>query len=94
VPEHLVALSTASLAKDLGGIQEAAHKLAGMLAEFSTPVGELASGLEDRAAAGELDSATELISRLETAVAALLPLTEGLSLERLHTLMDQNPHSE
>ena len=51
VPDHLAALSAACSAGDLGGIREAAHKLAAMLAVFSTPAGELASEVEDRAAA-------------------------------------------
>jgi two-component system, sensor histidine kinase and response regulator len=89
VPEHLAALSAACSAGDLGVIRESAHKLAGMVAVFSTPAGELASGVEDRAMAGELAPASELATRLEASVSSLLRLTNGLSLERLRTLAAQ-----
>ena len=87
VPELLGALSAACSAGDLVGLRDAAHKLAGMVAVFSTPAGELASGVEDRAMAGELEIATELVSRLQTAVRSLLALTDGLTLERLHAFL-------
>jgi two-component system, sensor histidine kinase and response regulator len=87
VPGHLAALAAARSVGDLGGVREAAHKLAGMVAVFSTPAGELASGVEDRAAAGELTAASELSARLETAVSSLLRLTDDLSLERLQALL-------
>jgi CheY-like chemotaxis protein len=90
VPGHLTALSNARSVRDLGALREAAHKLAGMVAVFSTPTGELASGVEDRAAAGELELASELSVRLETAVSSLLLLTDGLSLERLQALLAQD----
>lgn len=83
VPGHLTALSAARASGDLGAVREAAHKLAGMVAVFSTPVGELASTVEDRAAVGELKAASELSARLETAVSSILRLIDGLSLERL-----------
>ncbi|MDB5308151.1 MAG: domain S-box protein [Gemmataceae bacterium] len=92
VPDHLAALSAACSAGDLGGIREAAHKLAAMLAVFSTPAGELASEVEDRAAAGDLGAAADLAARLRAAVTSLLPLIDGLSLERLHALAGQDPH--
>ncbi len=92
VPGHLAALTGACTVGDLAEVREAAHKLAGMVAVFSTPTGELASGVEDRAAAGELIAASELSARLETAVSSLLQLTDGLSLERLHALSAQHKH--
>jgi CheY-like chemotaxis protein len=87
VPGHLATLAAALSVGDLGVVREAAHKLAGMVAVFSTPAGELASGVEDRAAAGELTAASELSARLETAVSSLLRLTDDLSLERLQALL-------
>ncbi len=83
VPAHLSALSVACRAENLFGIQEAAHKLAGTLAVFSTPAGELASRAEDRAASGDLREAVALAARLESAVTALLRQTDGLRIEHL-----------
>jgi CheY-like chemotaxis protein len=90
VPGHLAALAAARSAGDLGAVREAAHKMAGMVAVFSTGAGELASGVEDRAAAGELEAASELSARLESAVSSLLRLIDGLSLEQLQTLVAQD----
>jgi CheY-like chemotaxis protein len=86
-PGHLAALSNACSVGDLGMVREAAHKLAGMVAVFSTATGELASSLEDHAAAGELTPASELSVRLESAISSLLRITDGLSLERLQELV-------
>ncbi|AMV24989.1 Sensory/regulatory protein RpfC [Gemmata sp. SH-PL17] len=83
VPAHLSALSAACRAENLFGVQEAAHKLAGTLAVFSTPAGELASRAEDRAASGDLREAVALAARLESAVTALLRQTDGLRIEHL-----------
>jgi HPt (histidine-containing phosphotransfer) domain-containing protein len=90
VPGYLIALSAARSSGDLGAVREAAHKLAGMVAVFSTPIGELASTVEDRAVVGKLKAAFELSARLETAVSSLLQLIDGLSLDRLHALVAQD----
>jgi two-component system, sensor histidine kinase and response regulator len=90
VPGHLAALSAARSVGDIGGVREAAHKLAGMVAVFSTAAGETASGVEDLAAAGELTAASALSVRLESAVSSLLRITDGLSLERLRALRAQD----
>jgi two-component system sensor histidine kinase/response regulator len=86
VPEHLAALTGARDSRDLGRVREAAHKLASMLAVFSTPAGQLASEMEDRAANGELPAALKLASQVELATTELLRLTDGLSLDQLRTL--------
>jgi HPt (histidine-containing phosphotransfer) domain-containing protein len=93
-PEHLAALSAARWAGDLAGLRETAHKLAGMVAVFSTPTGELASRIEELAEAGELPAASELVTGLETAVTTLIQLTGELSLERLLTYPSQNSSRE
>ena len=93
-PEHVATLAAARTARDLRRLRDTAHKLAGMLAVFSVPAGELASAAEDRAAAGELDAAAELSVRVEAATAVLLHLTEELSLERVHTLASQELHRQ
>jgi PAS domain S-box-containing protein len=90
-PGHAAALAAARAAADDGGLREAAHKLSGMLATFSTPAGELASAAEDRAAAGDLAAASELAARVEAVTAELIRETDGLTLERLHALAGQKP---
>ena len=90
IPTHLGALSAACRAGHLYGIQESAHKLAGTLAVFSTPAGELASRAEDRAVAGERAEAVAIALRLEPAVTALLRLTDGLRIEHLRALVAES----
>jgi two-component system, sensor histidine kinase and response regulator len=85
-PEHRAALAAARASRDGSALREAAHKLASMLAVFSTPAGELASAVEDAATAGELAAASELAARVESAVDALLETTRDLSLDRLRAL--------
>ena len=85
-PEHVAALAAARDACDAGRLRDTAHKLAGMLAVFSTPTAELASATEDHAAAGELAAASDLAVRVETGTASLLEYIDGLTLERLHAL--------
>jgi PAS domain S-box-containing protein len=89
--DHLSALASARAASDISRLRETAHKLSGMLATFSTPAGELASATEDRAAAGELVAALELATRVEAVTAELIQATDGLSLDRLHTLSGRKP---
>jgi PAS domain S-box-containing protein len=84
--EHISALAAARAASDLVRLRETAHKLSGMLATFSTPAGELASAVEDRAEAGELASAMELAARVETVTEELIRQTAELKLDRLNSL--------
>jgi CheY-like chemotaxis protein len=83
LPDHLKAVQDALRDQDAPRLREAAHKLAGMAAAFSTATGGVASELEDRAAQGQLDEAPTLVARLETMAAELLRLAGGLSLETL-----------
>jgi PAS domain S-box-containing protein len=84
--EHVAALAAARVASDLERLRETAHKLSGMLGTFSTPAGELASALEDRAEAGELAASLELSARVEAATEDLMRQTASLTLERLNAL--------
>jgi len=68
-------------------LREAAHKLAGMVAAFSTAAGGVASELEDRAAQGELEEAQSMVARLETMAEDLMRLVHGLSLEAMRDQM-------
>jgi CheY-like chemotaxis protein len=83
LPDHLQAVRDALRDRDAPRLREAAHKLAGMVAAFSTGAGGVASELEDRAAQGQLEEARPLAGRLEAMAEELLRLADGLSLDVL-----------
>jgi CheY-like chemotaxis protein len=83
LPEHLKAVQDALRDRDAPRLREAAHKLAGMAAAFSTVAGGVASDLEDIAAQGRLEEALPLAARLETMAEELMRLAGGLSLDAL-----------
>jgi PAS domain S-box-containing protein len=81
LPERLNAVRGALRDGDAPRLREAAHKLAGMVAAFSTVAGGVASELEDCAAQGRLEEAEPLVERLEAMAEQLTRLVAGLSLE-------------
>jgi CheY-like chemotaxis protein len=83
LPDHLQAVRDALRDRDAPRLREAAHKLAGMVAAFSTVAGGAASELEDQAAQGRLEEAEPLASRLESMAEELTRLVGGLSLDAL-----------
>ena len=74
---------TALRNQDAPRLREAAHKLRGLLATFSTLAGEVASNLEDHAALGHLDEARHLVGRIEGMAPELIREVDGLSYESL-----------
>jgi two-component system sensor histidine kinase/response regulator len=83
LPDHLKAIRDAVQDRDAPRLREAAHKIAGMVAAFSSVAGGMASELEDLAAQGNLGEATPLAARLETTTHDLMRLVRGLSLDSL-----------
>ncbi len=84
LPDHLQAVRDALRDRDAPRLREAAHKLAGIVAAFSTAAGGVASDLEDQAAQGQLEEARPLVAQLESMGQELVRLaTAGLSLETL-----------
>jgi PAS domain S-box-containing protein len=81
LPDHLTAVRDALRQRDRICLREAAHKLCGMVAAFSTAAAAVASELEDRAAQGHLDET--LVEQLETMARELMRVVGGLSLETL-----------
>ena len=71
---------------DTPRLREAAHKLCGMVAAFSTVAGGVASDIEDLAAQGQLEEARPLVGQLEMMAQELIRALDGLSLETLHHL--------
>ena len=65
LPDHLTAVQDALRERDAVRLREAAHKLCGMVAAFSTVAGAVASDLEDQAARGQLEEARPLVEQLE-----------------------------
>jgi PAS domain S-box-containing protein len=90
LPDHLRAVQDALRDRDAPRLREAAHKLAGMVAAFSTAAGGVASDLEDHAAQGQLEEAQSLVASLETMAEALLRLVVGLSLDALRDQVTRN----
>jgi two-component system, sensor histidine kinase and response regulator len=83
LPAHLVEVQAALRARELVRLREAAHKLYGMLAAFSTIAGQLALTIEDAAAGEDAESCEELVDRLDSMCAELLEETRGLTFEGL-----------
>ncbi len=81
LPDHLAAVQDALREQDTLRLREAAHKLSGMVAAFSTVAGGVASDLEGHAARGQLEQARPLVEQLETMVEELVWLAGGLSFE-------------
>jgi HPt (histidine-containing phosphotransfer) domain-containing protein len=83
LPDHLTAVQEALRERDGLRLSEAAHKLCGTVAAFSTLVGAVASDLEDQAALGQLDEARPLVEQLEATARELTQQVDGLSIESL-----------
>ena len=83
LPGHLKEVRDALRDGDASRLREAAHKLSGMVATFSTTAGSVASDLEDQAAQGRLEEARPLVTRLETMAEELTRLVGGLTLDVL-----------
>jgi PAS domain S-box-containing protein len=83
LPEGLAAVQGALRDRDAPRLCQAAHKLWGMVAAFSTAAGGVASELEDQAARGRIDEAPPLVGQLEAMAQELLRQVDGLSLETL-----------
>jgi CheY-like chemotaxis protein len=83
LPDHVMAVREALRERDAARLREAAHKLCGTVAAFSTVVGAAASDLEDRAARGQLEAARPLVEQLEAVARKLIEQVDGLSIEAL-----------
>jgi two-component system sensor histidine kinase/response regulator len=83
LPDHLRTVQDALREQDTLRLREAAHKLCGMVAAFSTVTGGVASELEDHAAQGHLEEAGALVGQLETMARELMRLVDELSLDAL-----------
>jgi CheY-like chemotaxis protein len=83
LPDHLKAVQDALRDRDAPRLREAAHRLSGMVAAFSTRAGSVASELEDYAAQDRIEKCAPLVEQLETISQELMQAIDGLSLETL-----------
>jgi CheY-like chemotaxis protein len=86
LPDHLTTVQDALRDRDTPRLREAAHKLCGMMAAFSTVAGGVASDVEDLAAQGQLDDARPLVGQLESMAQELVRDVAGLSFDALRKL--------
>jgi two-component system sensor histidine kinase/response regulator len=86
LPEQLSAVHDALHDEDPPRLREAAHKLHGMIAAFSTTAGAVISQLEDEAAAGRLTACQPLAEQLAAIARQLLQQVDGVSIETLRHL--------
>jgi two-component system sensor histidine kinase/response regulator len=85
VPNHIQAAQDALRDRDAPRLREAAHKLCGMIAAFSSIAGATASHLEDHAAGGRLEDCQFLVEQLDELARELIQQVEGLSIETLQS---------
>jgi PAS domain S-box-containing protein len=83
LPDHVSMVEDALGAGDAPRLREAAHRLCGIVAAFSTSARAVASDVEDHAAAGRLEQARPLVKQLATMGRDLMRLLDGLSIESL-----------
>jgi CheY-like chemotaxis protein len=88
LPDRLNSVKDALRDGDAPRLREAAHKLCGMVAAFSTSAGHAASELEERAAHGQLEEARPLVARLESMADELIGAVDRLSLDALRAQAD------
>ncbi len=89
LPVQLAAVQEAFRDREGPRLREAAHKLCGMIATFSSRAGSVASDLEDHAAHGQLDAAGPLVDQLRSMAAELLQIVNGLTLDSLRSERDR-----
>jgi CheY-like chemotaxis protein len=90
LPDQLTAVRQALQEGDPGRLREAAHKVCGMVAAFSSVAGDVASEIEEEAARGQLEDARPLVGQLERMAQELLRVLGSLSLETLRHQGDQD----
>jgi two-component system, sensor histidine kinase and response regulator len=85
LPDQLTAVQHAFQERDTGRLRDAAHKLCGMIAAFSTVAGGVASDLEEHAAQGQLEEARPLVEQLQTIAQELLRVAHDLSIDTVRS---------
>ncbi|MDB5384896.1 MAG: domain S-box [Planctomycetaceae bacterium] len=85
LPGHLQAAKDSLRSRNMPLLREAAHKLCGMLAAFSSVAGAIASDLEDSAAGGCHEACQPLMEQLDVIASELIQQVDGLSIDTLRS---------
>ncbi len=85
LPEQLKAIQDAVEQRDASRLREAAHKIYGAVAAFSSVAGSVASELEDLAAQGQIEAARPLAVQLGAMAEELMRLSGDLSIDTLRS---------
>jgi PAS domain S-box-containing protein len=93
LPDHMTEIQEALRKQDALRLREAAHKLHGMVAAFSTVGGNLASSLEDLAADGRLEESEPLVAQLDVIAGKLVRQMDVLSIDSLRHEADSSKPS-
>jgi two-component system sensor histidine kinase/response regulator len=83
LPEHVAAVQAAFTDGDAPRLREAAHKLFGMVAAFSTAAGSVVSDIEDHASRGQLGPVGALMDQLNTMARELPRAVARVSIDSL-----------
>jgi two-component system sensor histidine kinase/response regulator len=83
LPDRVTAVQDAFRDQDAPRLREAAHKLGGMAATFSTALATMASTVEEQAAGGGLDESAPLMEQLESMSRELIGQVDVLSVALL-----------
>jgi two-component system sensor histidine kinase/response regulator len=89
-PQQIAAIQDAVRQADAPRLREVAHKLAGIVAAFSTVAATAASEIEELAAANQLENAVLLAGRLEDLGQKLLCELDRVSIATLHQGVEQD----
>jgi PAS domain S-box-containing protein len=95
-PAHLERLTQAVAAANPQEVREAAHKLRGLVAAFSTTAAETALYMEQHAAAANLKGAPDSCATLQKLMTDLTPLLADISVAQLQALVapPRNAHTD
>ena len=83
LPDYMSALRDSLRKGDPARLRVAAHKLCGLLGTFSTKGGDLASEVEDLAAAARLEECRPLVDQLEQLSQDVLKRVDEMTIEAL-----------
>jgi two-component system, sensor histidine kinase and response regulator len=83
LPEQMKSVRNAMDDETPQRLREAAHKICGILAAFSTTAAAVASNIEDLSASGQLEECRPLVEKLDTMACEITRQLSGLTIENL-----------
>jgi len=94
LPEQFAAIQRALQEQDARQLREAAHKLHGMTAAFSSTAGDLLSEIEDHASHGRTADCMPLAKKFAAAADLLVEEVKGVSIEALHARVSESENAQ